>query len=114
MLFLWHIFQNPNCSKFATLSMTHWPLPAWHLKQNFLLSQQNLTLYYIFVDYTSELNVYTSWIRPVYQSAPDTPLEEPTAAIAGEDPCFKIKCWTLSSTYTLSHNIAAIASEYPC
>ena len=40
------------------------------------------------MDYTCELDLYTIWIRPVNQSTSDTPLEEPTAAIAGEDPCF--------------------------
>ena len=55
-------------------------------------------------------DLYMRWIRPVYQPASDTPLEESTAAITGENPCFQIRSYAFFAELCLQIGGCPISS----
>ena len=95
---IWQVLEKHS----FTLSMTHWPLPAWHLrelgiKNTYFVAEQFFRHQYHHIRsvWASCLFIYTTsgcdgcdkyWVfPPVYQAASDTALEETAAAVTSKD-----------------------------
>ena len=95
---IWQLLEKHS----FTLSMTHWPLPAWHLrglgiKNTYFVAEQCFRHQYHHIRsvWASCVYIYTTSgcdgcdkyqvCPPVYQASSDTALEEPAAAITSKD-----------------------------